>query len=98
METGKDMPVVMNFSMALEFIKRGYRLARYGWNGKDMFIFLVKGSAFKVDRPPLLGIYEEGKVINYRSHIDMKTADGSVVPWLASQTDLMAEDWGIIIE
>jgi hypothetical protein len=81
------------FSYALGLIKEGQRVARRGWNGKDMFIFLVPGSTFQVNRPPLLGIYPEGTEINYQPHIDMKTADGTIVPWLASQTDLLAEDW-----
>ena len=83
----------MTFSFALTFIKDGGNVAREGWNGKGMFIFLVQGSTFKVNRAPLLGIYPEGTEINYRSHIDMKTADGSIVPWVASQTDILAEDW-----
>lgn len=83
----------MNFGEALDLIKRGYKVTREGWNGKDMFLFLVQGSTFKVNRPPLLGIYKEGQEINYRGHIDMKTVDGSIVPWVASQTDLLAEDW-----
>lgn len=74
-------------------LKQGKRFARAGWNGKGMFIFLVPGSTFKVNRPPLLGIYEEGTEVNYHAHIDMKTATGEVVPWLASQTDMLAEDW-----
>ncbi len=82
-----------SFSKALELIKQGHRVCREGWNGKGMFIFLVPGSTFKVNRPPLLGIYEEGTEINYHAHIDMKTADGMVVPWLASQTDILASDW-----
>ena len=61
-----------------------------------MFIFLVPGSTFKVSRPPLLGVYEKGTEINYHSHIDMKTADGMLVPWLASQTDILADDWEIV--
>lgn len=83
----------MNFSDALHFLKDGRKVARLGWNGKGMFIFLVNGSRFQVNRPPLLGIYPEGTTIDYRSHIDMKTADGSIVPWVASQTDLLADDW-----
>lgn len=87
----------MNFSDALYHIKQGKRLAREGWNGKGMFVFLVNGSTFSVNRPPLLGIYPEGTMINYQPHIDMKTADGSIVPWVASQTDLLAEDWGVFV-
>lgn len=83
----------MNFGEALHLVKYGKRVARKGWNGKGMFIFLVPGSTFEVNRPPLLGIYPAGTVINYHAHIDMRTADGQIVPWLASQTDLLAEDW-----
>ena len=85
----------LSFGDALVYLKNGEKLTRKGWNGKDMFIFLVPGSKFKVNRPPLLGIYPEGTEINYQPHIDMKTADDSIVPWLASQTDMLAEDWEI---
>ena len=84
------------FSEILEHIKSGKRAARSGWNGKKMFIFLVPGSVFKVNRPPLLGIYPEGTEINYHAHIDMRTADGMIVPWLASQTDILAADWTLV--
>jgi len=81
------------FSEALAGVKRGEKWAREGWNGKEMFIFLVPGSVFAVNRAPLLGIYPEGTEINYRPHIDMRTADGSIVTWVASQTDLLGADW-----
>ena len=87
----------MNFSEALILIKRGEKVAREGWNGKGMFVFLVPGSTFVVNRPPLLGIYPEGTTINYLPHIDMRAADGSIVPWLASQTDILADDWGMVL-
>ncbi len=90
------MAIGMDFSDILDEIKSGKKVARSGWNGKGMFIFLVPGSQFKVNRAPLLGIYPEGTEIDYCPHIDMKTADGKVVPWLASQTDIMAEDWEIV--
>jgi len=86
----------MDFGKALENIKAGMKMQREGWNGKGMFIFLVPGSTFKVNRKPLLGIYPEGTEINYRGHIDMKTADDMVVPWLASQTDILADDWKVV--
>ena len=85
-----------NFSEALARLKLGEKVARKGWNGKGMFIFLVPGSTFKVNRPPLLGIYPEGTEINYHAHVDMKTADNKVVPWLASQTDMLADDWTVV--
>lgn len=83
----------MNFSEALNHLKGGALMARSGWNGKGMFIYFVPGSQFNVNRAPLLGIFPEGTPINYRAHLDMKAADGSCVPWLASQTDILADDW-----
>lgn len=83
----------MTFGAAVELLKRGGKVARQGWNGKGMFLFLVPGSTFTVNRAPLLGIYPEGTQVDYCPHIDMKTADGKIVPWLASQTDVLAEDW-----
>lgn len=85
-----------DFGQALVYLKKGNKVARQNWNGKGMFIFLVEGSTFQVSRPPLLGIYPEGTTINYHAHIDMKTADGIIVPWLASQTDMLAEDWNLV--
>lgn len=87
---------LMNFGDALFLLKQGGKVARIGWSGKGMFLFLVPGSVFKVNRPPLLGIYPEGTEINYCPHVDMKTADGKIVPWLASQTDVLAEDWVVV--
>ena len=66
------------FSEALELLKQGKKVARSSWNGKGMFVFLVLGSTFKVTRAPLLC---------------MRTADNQTVPWLASQTDILANDW-----
>jgi len=85
----------MNFSQALDEIKAGKRVCRAGWNGKGMFLFLVPGSVFKVSRAPLLGVFPEGTEIQYHAHIDMKTAQGDIVPWLCSQTDMLADDWEI---
>lgn len=87
---------MMDFPEALREVKKGKRVARAGWNGKGMFIFLVPGSRFKVNREPLLSILGEGTDVDYHGHIDMRTANGQIVPWLASQTDLLAEDWHFV--
>lgn len=83
----------MNFGEALKQLKLGKRVARSGWNGKGMFLFLVNGSTFTVNREPLLSILGGGTQVQYHAHIDMKTAQGYVVPWLASQVDILSEDW-----
>lgn len=86
----------MEFGHALKALKEGHRVARAGWNSKGMFVFLVAGSVFKVNREPLMSILGEGTEVQYQGHIDMRTADGTIVPWLASQTDLLADDWQIV--
>ena len=85
-----------NFGWALAMLKNGKKVCREGWNGKGMFLFLVPGSVFKVNRHPLLGIYPEGTEIHYRDHVDMKTVDGQIVPWVCSQTDMLAGDWMLV--
>ena len=95
--------IILNFGKALEFLKQGHKVARKGWNGKGMFIYLVRGQ--KVAKCNLRNeahLHLEVKdhhheEITISSHVDMKAADGSiVVGWLASQTDMLADDWEVI--
>jgi hypothetical protein len=88
----------MDFGKALELIKKGKKLTRTGWNGRmadgsPMYVFLVPGSTFKVSRPPLNVMFEEGTEVSYKPHIDMVHADGNVGVWYAVMNDIMAEDW-----
>jgi hypothetical protein len=85
--------MAMTFSQALHLLKQGHRLRRAGWNGKGMFVFLVAGSRFKVSREPLLSILGEGTEVEYRGHLDLKAADGSIGCWTPSSTDLLSDDW-----
>jgi hypothetical protein len=88
----------MNFGQALELLKAGKCCARKSWKEKseserDMFVFLVPASDFKVNRHPLLGIYPEDTEIHYNAHIDVKRGDNNVSPWTALQSDMLADDW-----
>ena len=83
----------MTFDQVLIGLKQNRKYKRSGWNGKDMFIYLVLGSTFEVNRAPLLGIYPVGTEIKYRPHIDLKDAQGMCGVWTPSQTDLFADDW-----
>lgn len=76
------------FGQAIELLKSGLKLSRKGWNGKGMFLFLVSGGAwdFECDIHGVDGLHT-------LPFICMKTADGKLVPWLASQSDILAEDW-----
>lgn len=70
-----------NYSTALDALKSGYRVARAGWNGKGMWLALQRPDAHSKMTLP---------------YIYMRTAQGDLVPWLASQTDLLAEDWELV--
>ena len=85
-----------SFGWTLEMLKRGDRVARAGWNGRGMYLYLVPGSTFTVNREPLQSILGRGAQVDYLPHIDMRTADDKHVPWLASQTDILATDWEIV--
>ena len=89
----------MDFGEAIRALKAGQRVSRPGWNGKGMWLILVPGSEITVESGRPLGQAAPGLVgmrATYQPHIDMWTADGTLVPWLASQTDVLAEDWEII--
>lgn len=93
----------MTFGHAIEAMKMGAAVARAGWNGKGMWVALTPGSSFeakhakcghaaakRADEAP-------DQDIELLPHIDMRSADGSmVVGWLASQTDMLASDWLIV--
>lgn len=86
-----------SFSTALEMIRQGERMQRAGWNGKGMFIYFVPAASYPAGRNALgtlKGMFEDD-MVPYGAYIAMKTADDNVVPWLASQTDLLANDWQI---
>lgn len=86
-----------SFGHAMWLLERGARVCRAGWNGKNMFLFKVGESKdLIVNREPLLSILGEGATFNYQSHINMFTADGTIVPWLCSQSDMQAHDWCIV--
>jgi hypothetical protein len=89
----------MSFSEALYALKRGAKIARSGWNGKGMFLTLQNGSEVAGDkmRNDNAKAFYGNSNVKICPHIDMKAADGSyVVGWLASQTDMLAEDWCVV--
>ena len=82
----------MTFGEAVEALKSGRRVARTGWNGKGMWLGLVRA----YDYNPSSGEVNAALGFKKLPWIGMKTADNCFVPWLASQTDVLAEDWLIL--
>jgi hypothetical protein len=90
----------MDFGEALKWAKARFLITRTGWNGKGMYVVLQSGYPNGVpinkNTSEATGI-PEGTTIKFLPYLMMKTADGCFVPWLASQTDILAEDWEKII-
>jgi hypothetical protein len=86
----------MDFGQALTALKNGSKVAREGWNGKGMFVVHQKGYpdgiAINANTAEATGIMR-GTICAFRPYLMMWTASGDFVPWVASQTDLLAEDW-----
>ena len=80
----------MTFGLAIEALKKGYKVARSGWNGKGIFIELQVPDINSKMTSPYIFIDTTGLETNNPN------APKSRVPWLASQTDMLADDWQII--
>lgn len=81
MEAQETMTAQMDFGDAIRALKTGAKVSRAGWNGKGMWLGLqVPDENSKMGLP----------------YIYMSTVDGRLVPWLASQTDVLGEDWGVV--
>ncbi len=76
--------MTMDFGDAIRALKNGHKVTREGWNGKGMWLELQVPDAHSKMTLPYI-------YLNYPS--DAKTTPGARVPWLASQTDVLAEDW-----
>lgn len=72
------------------------KVARKGWNGKGMFLYYVPSGAYAPRTEVAKTLVNKNGLVEYGAYIAMKTAQGNVVPWLASQTDLLAEDWCVV--
>ena len=86
----QDITKGVSFGHAVELMKGGHRVAREGWNGKGMWLGLVNTGYYDV------GCSVVNDIDSLLPWIGMKTADNKFVPWLASQTDVLAEDWQIV--
>jgi hypothetical protein len=110
----------LTFGQAIEALKQGKMVARKGWNGEGMFIFVRPSDELHVSfvskeiksLPKSVKDYyyqdcvdsdgnelelEEDDVVKFTAYICMKAADGTIVNgWLASQTDMLSEDWEVV--
>jgi hypothetical protein len=86
----------MTFGLALEALKRGARVARAGWNGKGMFVYLVPAASYPVQTGAAKAHFGEGSMVPYNAYLALKGADDTVSTWAPSGSDALAEDWLIV--
>ncbi len=77
----------MSFGLAIEALKKGHKVARRGWNGKGMWLELQRPDKHSKMTLPYV-------FLNYPA--DAQNTPGARVPWLASQTDMLSDDWEIV--
>ena len=89
----------MNFGLAIEAAKMGKRIARAGWNGKGMSVAYQKGYPDGIpcnkNTAEAWGM-KEGELFKCRPYLQMRCADGTFQMWLASQSDILADDWYVV--
>lgn len=86
----------MTFGLAIEALKRGDTVARTGWNGAGMFVYLVPANAYPAQTGAAKAYFGEGALVPYRAYFALVGVDGQVSTWVPSITDTLAEDWAIV--
>lgn len=89
----------MNFGIALELLKKGFKVAREGWNGKGMFVVYQKaypnGIPCNKQTAEAWGL-NEGDLFRCNPYLQIKCVDGSHSMWVPSINDILAEDWVVV--
>ena len=76
----------MNFEQALDSVKNGFRIKRKGWNASDQWVFLCENAQSKDEGDSFFDI-------DFEPFLVLRNVQGNFIPWLASQSDLLADDW-----
>ena len=90
------MPETFGIGVAVEFMKKGEKVARIGWYDKGLFLYYVPGEFYDPYTKIAKELVNDDGKVPYAPYVAMKTVNGKVVPWLCSQTDLLATDWYIV--
>lgn len=83
----------LNFGEALRLLKNGATVARAGWNGAGMFVYLVPAASYPAQTGAAKAHFGDGALVPYRAYLALKTAQGDVATWAPSCSDALAEDW-----
>ncbi|CAN7538614.1 DUF2829 domain-containing protein [Variovorax sp. LjRoot130] len=92
-----DKPkALLKFGVALSLLKEGVKVARVGWNGKGMFVYLVPPASYPAQTGAAKEHFGEGAMVPYNAYLALKTVEGSVSTWVPSINDCLAEDWVVV--
>ena len=89
----------MTFGEAIEAVKNGKRISRKGWNGKGMFVVYQKGypDGIPCNKNTAEAFHmNEGELFKCRPYLQMRCADGTHQMWVASQSDILEDDWFVV--
>ena len=94
----------MRLGQAIAYARAGKRIARLGWNGKNMYVYMTEGRTIPLDKwtakmpsQELTEVEKERGYVIVKPHLDMMNAQGErIIGWSASQTDMLADDWYVI--
>lgn len=85
----------MNFGDALQLLKDGQKIARFGWNGKGMFVYLVPANSYPPSTQAAKDYYK-GELVPYNAYFAIKNTDDTISTWVPSVNDTLAEDWMVV--
>jgi hypothetical protein len=84
------------FGAAMLLVKRGAKIARAGWNGKGMFVYLVPAASYPVQTGAAKSHFGEGSMVPYNAYLALKGVDETVSTWAPSCSDALADDWQLV--
>lgn len=86
----------LSFGVALEMMKDGRRVARVGWNGKGMFVYLVPPASYAVQTDAAKEHFGQGAMVPYNAYFAIKNVNETVSTWVPSVNDCLANDWYVL--
>ena len=84
----------LNFGAAIEAAKEGKKVAREGWNGANMFAYIVPAASYPAQTDAAKETF--GELVPYRAYWALKTAQNDIATWTPSGSDTLAEDWYVL--
>ena len=93
---GKHVIELMDIGGAIEAVKAGKKVARRGWNGRNMFVYYVPAAAYPAQTGAARSVYGQNGMVPYNAYLALRGVDNAVSTWAPSCSDALAEDWHVV--